>query len=250
MTMQLVTLASLVGALGNAFTVDRYPDNEQGGTYHPSERPVRRLGVALEPFDGLTEWIAVNQLDALWMHRPWSLDLKQWPADVGVVYHHLPFDEHLTTGYNQRLAAGFAPGSAPEPLGFKQALTADGTLLPQRPIGMLLNTQTRNIAEWERWSVGQFGGYDRVAAGRQEHPGRVAVVGAMNNALIREAARRGAGLYLTGQYRPSAQEAVEETGLTVIAVGHRRSEEWGLRSLANLLREIQPALMVLVGGVS
>ena len=68
----------------------------------------------------------------------------------------------------------------------------------------------------------------------------------MNDALIREAADRGAGLYLTGQYRTPAQAAVNETGIAVAAVGHCRSEAWGLRALADVLRERWPELVILV----
>ena len=64
----------------------------------------------------------------------------------------------------------------------------------------------------------------------------LAVVGAMNAALVHEAAAAGADVYLTGQYRPSAAAAVRETGLGVIAVGHARSEAWGLTALTTALR--------------
>jgi putative NIF3 family GTP cyclohydrolase 1 type 2 len=59
----------------------------------------------------------------------------------------------------------------------------------------------------------------------------------MTDALIREAAVRGVDLYITGQLRQPAAAAVEETGIRVIVVGHRRSEDWGLRSLAGVLRD-------------
>lgn len=55
--------------------------------------------------------------------------------------------------------------------------------------------------------------------------------------LVIEAAARGANIYLTGQWRQPAQAAVSETGINVIAVGHRRCEEWGLRALAGVMRE-------------
>ncbi len=42
-------------------------------------------------------------------------------------------------------------------------------------------------------------------------------VGAMNESLVREAAERGATLYLTGQYRLSTQKTVQETSIGVIA---------------------------------
>lgn len=65
----------------------------------------------------------------------------------------------------------------------------------------------------------------------------MAVVGAMTDALVREAALRGADLYITGQLRKPALSAVKETGIAVVAAGHRRCEEWGLKALAGVLRE-------------
>ena len=247
MNVQPVWLNNIVDFLRHEFAVDGYPDGEQGGLYHASGRSVWRLGLALEPFSQLVAWIADNQIDALWLHRPWQLDLATLPPDLGVIYNHLPFDEHLTMGFNPRLAAQLRAVGPLEPLGFKQATLETGEPLPQRPIGMLFDDDGQTVPEWIRQLETQFGGYDRAEPGRQTTVGRVAVVGAMNDALIREAADRGAGLYLTGQYRPSAQKAVDETGITVIAVGHRRSEEWGLRALAGVIQDRWPGLAVVTG---
>lgn len=247
MNVHPVLLNDIVDFLRHEFAIDGYPDGEQGGFYHASGRPVRRLGLALEPFSQLVVWIADNQLDAVWLHRPWQLDPATLPPNMGVIYNHLPFDEHLTMGFNTRLAAQLRAVGPLEPLGFKQATRETGEPLPQRPIGMLFDADEHNVPEWICRTEAQFGGYDRSEPGRQTTVGRAAVVGAMNDALIREAANRGAGLYLTGQYRPSAQAAVDETGIAVIAVGHRRSEEWGLRALADVLHEGWPGLTVVIG---
>ncbi len=241
-----ILLNDVAHFLASEFTIDRYPQPEQGGVYHPSERPIQRLGLALEPFPDVATWVTDNQLDALWIHRPWQLDLTQLPPTLGVAYNHLPFDEHVTMGYNPRLATQLHATGTLEPLGFKQATRETGEPLPQRPIGMLFDTAMQNVGEWVRHTQTLFGGYDRIEPGRQRFIERVAVVGAMNDALVREAADRGGTLYLTGQYRPSAQKAVDETGIAVIALGHRRSEEWGLRALADILRQHWADLNVLV----
>ena len=73
---------------------------------------------------------------------------------------------------------------------------------------------------------------------------KVCVVGAMRGALIREASERGANVYLTGQYRDHAQEAVNDTGMNVLEIGHERCERWGLRALAGVLRERYAGLSV------
>lgn len=248
MNDQPVSLNDILDFLGDEFAIDRYPESEQEGVYrgsHGSGCPIRRLGLALEPFPELRTWVADNQFDALWLHRPWRLDPVALPPDLGVIYNHLPFDEHLTMGYTTRLAVQLEAVGLLEPLGFKQATRKTGELLPKRPIGMLFDTGPQDAPRWIYRMEALFGGYDRFETGRQTTVGRVAVVGAMNDALIWEATDRGAGLYLTGQYRPSAQEAVDETGIAIIAVGHRRSEEWGLRALADLLRARWPTLVVI-----
>ena len=85
----------------------------------------------------------------------------------------------------------------------------------------------------------EFGGLEEVrppAAGADAPVGAVACVGAMNDGLVRAADAAGAGLYVTGQWRQPARAAVRETGIGVAAVGHHRSEAWGLRTLERLLR--------------
>jgi putative NIF3 family GTP cyclohydrolase 1 type 2 len=146
---------------------------------------------------------------------------------VGVLWSHLPFDERLTTGLNPRLAAALGLGGV-EPLGPEGG-----------PAG-------RHVGSWapRGWEDGAadvtavFGGCEAVLGGRAGAPvARVAVVGAMTDVLVREAADRGAGLYVTGQLRQPARDAVEATGVAVLAVGHARSEWWGARALAHVVAE-------------
>ncbi|WP_461126007.1 Nif3-like dinuclear metal center hexameric protein [Spirosoma aerophilum] len=228
--------------LAEELAIHRYPADEQGGVYHPSDQPVRRLGLALEPFPGLAKWVTEMDLDALWLHRPWQLDLTHLPTDVGVLSHHLPFDETLTVGYNQRLSHQLKALSEPEPLGYKQEMGKDKQPITQRPLGMLIDVAEQEFDHWLAQVKELFGGYDRAEAGHGSSGwlpanSRIAVVGAMTDALIREAVERGAHLYLTGAYRKPAQQAVDETGIAVISIGHRRCEEWGLLALADLLNE-------------
>ncbi|ADB42208.1 Nif3-like dinuclear metal center hexameric protein [Spirosoma linguale] len=236
------TINDIANLLKNALSVQHYPADEQGGVYHPSTQPVQRIGLALEPFPGLAKWVTDMDLDAIWLHRPWQLDLSHLPANVGVLYHHLPFDETLTIGYNTRLASQLDAINPPQPLGYKADPANTKTTLSKRPIGMLIDVPEQEFDYWLSVVKRQFGGYDRAEAGHGStgwHPAssRIAVVGAMTDAFVREAAERGAHLYLTGAYRKPGQQAVDETGIAVIAVGHRRCEEWGLDALATLLTE-------------
>jgi putative NIF3 family GTP cyclohydrolase 1 type 2 len=253
-----MTLADLNDFLNAYFRTDRYPEAERGGFFRPYPLPPEggsqvsfsekrrtsfrgqgvRLGLALEPNPIMPDWIRENDLDALWLHRPWKLDLTSVPDDVPILFQHLPFDETLTMGFNEPLAAKLQL-TQPEELGHKQA---DG--YPPRAIGMLGAVPTRTAADWVRWAEAAFGGLEQVHEGRFAAISRVAVVGAMNEVLLREAAGRGAQLYLTGAYRRGAQRAVDETGLHVLAVGHERSERWGLHALGEVLRTQFPTIDV------
>ncbi|GAB3893475.1 Nif3-like dinuclear metal center hexameric protein [Larkinella knui] len=241
-------LTEFVQFLAEIFNTSLYPPAEQGGLFHQSTpgqsgHPVQRVGLALEPWPGLPQWLVTHRIDTLWLHRPWRLDLSFLPPNTAVLYHHLPFDEHLTLGYNRWLAEALNLAGKPKPrlevIGYKQMPG-----YPDRPIGMLGPASELDFRGWCHRVVVQFGGYEEALPGTQTRPGHLAVVGAMNTELIREASARGAGLYLTGQYRKSAQKAVEETGIGVIAIGHRRSEEWGLRKLAQLVANRNVAIVM------
>ena len=236
MALSSVEIARFLAA---CFATDRYPESEQGGLYKPSDRAVGRIGLALEPTPAMVNWAITKRTDAVWLHRPWQLATDELPADVSVLYHHLPFDETLTMGFNQPLAQAMGM-TAVEPLGFKQSAG-----LPTRAIGMIGDAPVRDFAGWCQRVKKELGGYDQAVPGESATMSRLAVVGAMNDQLVREAAQRGATLFLTGQYRKAAQEAVDKTGLAVIAVGHRRSEEWGLRALATILHTRFPTLEVM-----
>jgi len=218
------------------FAVHRYP-NDPGGVYRASNRPISRLGLALEPWAGLREWARASHLDALFLHRPWKLEPGQLAADIGVISYHLAFDERLTLGFNPRLADVLSL-TALEVLGEKEG----------RVIGMLGQIPALSFARYCGYVDEVFGGYEEIQGGGESEVKLVAVVGAMNDALVREAAARGADVYITGQFRQPARNAVLETGINVIVVGHRRSELWGLRALAGVVRERWFSLEVIIPG--
>ncbi len=235
--MAPIALTDIARFLAEKLTTNRYSANEQGGIFKPSNRPVQRLGLALEPFPDIGNWVKTSQFDALWLHRPWQLPPDALPNNIGILYHHLPFDEHLTMGYSPAMAEALDLQNLQE-IGYKQSLNPDGTVLAKRPIGMLAEAPTQSFEQWQTRIVNTFGGYEDAVPNCSQLIDNVAVIGAMNESLVREAAERGATLCLTGQYRPSTKKAVQETGMAIIAVGHRRSEEWGLRALKHLLEQV------------
>lgn len=239
-------LDELIAFLADFFNTSSYPPEEQGGIFYrpnsfPISQPVRRIGLVLEPWPGLADWLRENRIDTLWLHRPWNLDLIKFPKEVAVISHHLPFDEHLTIGYNRPMAevAGmqWINAETPQAIGYKQAPG-----FPIRSIGMLGLGVQLSFSDWCDRITTRFGGYDDAWPGNQPTLARIAVVGAMTNELVREAADQGAELYLTGQFRRTAQKAVDETGIAVIAIGHRRTEQWGLKILADVLQTQIPSV--------
>jgi putative NIF3 family GTP cyclohydrolase 1 type 2 len=195
-----------------------------------SAREVRRLGLALEPTAAVMERVRDEKLDALFLHRPWTLSA----AGIGVLASHLPFDERLTIGFNPDLAEALGIADI-EVLGTKEG----------RSLGMVGDFDEGSFERLIERITAEFGAPEAIQPGRAAIR-RVAAVGAMTDALVREAAERGADVYVTGQMRVPARAAVEETGIAVVAIGHRRSEVWGLHLLARLLRDGWPELHTLV----
>ncbi|MGC1392749.1 MAG: Nif3-like dinuclear metal center hexameric protein [Coleofasciculaceae cyanobacterium] len=222
----MVFLDELAQFLDQYFAVQQFGD-EQGGIYHNSLRPIRRIGLALEPWTEIAQWITEQQLDAIFLHRPWKLELEQPELkDIGIISYHLAFDERLTLGFNPRLSQVLGMSEI-EILGKKQG----------RPIGVIAEILPQSFANFCSQIDEIFGGKEQVYPGNCQQVSRVAVVGAMTEVLVHEAAVRGANIYLTGQWRQPAQAAVLKTKINVITVGHRRCEAWGLRALAGVMRE-------------
>lgn len=228
----MMRLNDIAQFLDYFFAVHSFVD-DQNGVYVPSTRLIRRFGLALEPWAGLAQWASAKQLDALFLHRPWQLQPGQLAADIGVLAYHLAFDQNLTLGFNPRLATVLGMSNL-------EVLGEQG-----RPIGMIGNIPTQSNVGYYCCIDEVFGGYDAVRSDARQ-VSRVAVVGAMTDALVLEAAERSADLYITGQLRKPAQAAVLETGIATVGVGHRRCEEWGLRALAGMLRDRWSRLEVIL----
>ncbi|KAB8318133.1 NGG1p interacting factor NIF3 [Tolypothrix campylonemoides VB511288] len=230
-----IFLEDIAEFLNQFFAVELHSQEERGGVYLPSTRPVKRLGLLLEPSAQLHKWVRTQNLDALFLHRPWKLEPEQLAPDIGVISYHLPFDERLTFSFNPRLAEILGM-SGLQVLGEKDA----------RAIGMIGQVPTQSFAHLCNCVNQIFGGYEQIRPAEPAEVTRIAVVGAMTHLLVREAATRGASVYITGQLRQPAEQAVQETKIGAIAVGHRRGEVWGLRALAGVLRERWSSLEVVV----
>lgn len=228
----MITQKELVIFLDEFFEIEKFAD-DKGGVFISSDRPIHRIGLALEPWPEINSWICDRHLDAIFLHRPWQL--QEIPADVGVIFYHHAFDEHLTMGFNPRIAAALGMRSL-QPFGEKAG----------RSIGMISPVRSQSVESFRDRVQGVFGRWEHFVSGRFETIDRVAVVGALTPELVEAAARENVQVYITGQLRTAATAAIQSTGIEVIAVGHRRCEEWGLRALAGVLRERFTNLLVLL----
>ena len=195
---------------------------------------VGRVGLALEPWPGLAAWIDGAALDAVLLHRHWSLRVADLPADVGLLANHDAFDRRLGFGRSPELAAalGLTLGAS---LGERDGF----------PLATLGEGAPRSAAELRAALVAAFAGVEaELAPATAPAITRVAMARAMTPALVGQAADAGAQAYVTGQLRALARDAAERAGLHVFAVGHRASERWALAQLASGLRADWPALDV------
>ncbi len=190
---------------------------------------VRGLALALEPADLPPEVDA----DALFVHR--SLRVGQsWPG-LGVLGVHDGFDLALTTGPNHRLA---------RTLGWRDMRQV---VWKSEVRGLIATPPQENWADLQAALHAELGGEDGSwPPVPSAQPLKLALMNAMNPGLIEHVAAQGVQVYLTGQLRPSASAAAHALGLGVIALGHRRTEEWGLRRLAQELGAAFPELQLRV----
>ena len=233
-----MTVFDLAAALAPHVDAERYArEDDPAGVWIASSRRVHRLGLRLAPGTGPTAWLPPD-VDALIVHRPFGLWPARLPPGVGVVAVHRALDDRFATGHNPALAAELGLALDAEPL------MRDGRTVGM--VGTLPDGPGDGPDTAEARVVAAFGGVEGVEGEPAEGEAacRVAVVGAMTEALVLDAAARGAGVYVTGQMRGPALAAVRRTGLRVVAVGQERSERWGLRYLGRLLADAFPGLAV------
>lgn len=228
-------LRQVAAHLDHYLRVRSHPD-ERNGMLTEGDPFVRRIGLALEPSHVMHAG-GTGGLDALLLHRAFGMEQLHLAPSLGVLAYHLPFDDRMTLGDNPRLAALLEMTSV-------EPVPGEGA----RTIGMIGDTAPCAAAGLQERLAQLFGALEEVVPPREDEVRRIAVAGAMTAALIHEAGRRGAGLFLTGQLRAPAREAVRETGIGAVAVGHARAERWGLRALGGLLRERWAGLEVVILG--
>lgn len=172
---------------------------------------------------------------ALFLHRPFDLPPFVW-ANAPIFASHRGLDAHLSVGWNPALAREIGLQNVSELFRTDEKATA-------HPIGMIGDLVAPvSFGELLRALSHAFGGMEAALINGRQTVNRLAVMGAMTPALIRQAAEAGAQAYLTGQVRVVARDEAARNQIAVYATGHKRAELWGLHTLARELRDVFPDL--------
>lgn len=228
----LPTLQQIADHLAPTLDRERYHrEGDPAGVWIASDRPVRRLGLRLEAGHPPYDW--ADSLDAVLIHRPFGLWPARVPAHLGVLAVHRALDDRLAVGANAELARalGLEPNDPP--------LMRGGT-----EVGLVGRLPSISLPELVARIDRQLGGVERAVGPEPDAVEALALVGAMTDELVREAAARGATVYVTGQIRKPGVAAAEQTGILVLAVGQDRGEAWGLRWLGRLVQQRWPDMEI------
>jgi len=202
---------------------DRVP--EVGGIVQTGTSDcVKKLGLALDWDSGTAAWAEAEKLDAVWLHR-----LPQggatFPDHLTVICHHASFDRRFGLAANSTLHGELGAET------FNMLSDRPGLSIVRLGLPIL---QT-DLADTLR---GRFGGIERTY-GYGTRLTILALADSMHAELLQAASSAGAEIYISGQWRPSAEAAAEELGLSVITIGHGPIERRGLHDMAAL---VQPSL--------
>ncbi|OJD37528.1 ngg1p interacting factor 3 nif3 [Diplodia corticola] len=231
--------------------------------YDPSRTVVSRVVLSIAPTPGV--YAALNTASSSTpplcvLHRPWQLDRRAVPKGTLVIASHTSLDMYLTVGWNITLAGrlGLHIPSAVCIQGYKGD--------PQRRIGIVAKVRPGvtpslgSLTDAVRREFAGAGDLHLPAGAALGSDSRIAVVAIMNafhpdeiNRVVhaaKEAKWIGENddasnvLYLTGAARDYGLEAAAAASMPAICVGHRSCEEWGVRFLAETLKEQWPELSV------
>ena len=227
------TVVQIAASLADDTNAERYwREGDPVGVWVDSPRPVRRLGLRLEAGRAPYEW--AGDVDAVLLHRPFGLWPARLPDGLGALAYHRALDERFSVGHNPALARelGLDPDAEPLVRGGKVVGVVGTLAAPLAPDAVL-----DRIAD-------VLGGVEETVGGGAGDVSRVALVGAMTEELVAEAAARGVGVYVTGQVRRPGVAPAEEHGVLVAAVGQEQAERWGLRHLGRLVAARWPSVEV------
>ncbi|KAL9084953.1 MAG: hypothetical protein Q9165_007819 [Trypethelium subeluteriae] len=248
--------------------------------YNPSNNPVRQLVLALHP-SPTTYHLLSQPHTAAFLHRPFSLNRRRIRRGNLVLASHTAFDAALTVGYNVHLASRLGldveRGGSRCVQGYKgdaeRKIGIVGLLDKPESMDVMLGRIHREFGGEGEVFLPPTSGHNVVADAQVEAEidavdqrgqglgdWQVKVLAIMNAFHAEEVRRvidmsveagRTAGeargkeiLYLTGAARPYGLEAAAAHDMPAFCVGHLSCEKWGIRFLADRVKEEFPGLDV------
>lgn len=219
---------------------------------------IDRIVLSITPTPGVYSFIGHTETyhpprTLCFLHRPWQLDRRAVRGDTLVLSSHTSFDENLTVGWNPPLARRL--GMINEEWFCVQGYKGDAT----RKIGIVGSVSIPRHTILQRIQS-EFGQTELIHEGQSEEIHVVAIMNAFNEeevtrvlgmaeerGWVPDASLEAQGrhvVYLTGQPRESGMLAATALGLTIACVGHKTTEEWGIRFMAEALRTAFPNVPV------
>ena len=176
------------------------------------------------------------------------------PRGTLILASHKRFDEVLTVGYNTRLATilGLELDKHVVLQGYKddpdRLMGIAAPLSSVQDLSSLQSIIHKAFGQCEMHSGNPMPSEELhalaiVNAFNPEMVERVATA-AQREGWVQGASALGRVLYLTGQARDTGLEAANTINMPVACVGHRAAEEWGIRHLAQELKQAYPTMIV------
>jgi putative NIF3 family GTP cyclohydrolase 1 type 2 len=185
------------------------------------------------------------------LHRPFDLDRHRVRKGVLVLASHTSFDENLTVGWNPALAERLG-------MDIRDSLVVQGYKRdPERRIGIVGRVSTI-LGPLLQAIETEFGAIEHAQEGLSEEISLIAIMNAFSHEEVDRVIDMAQEkkwipwefplgqnvLYLTGQPRDSGLTAARKHGMTVVCVGHRVAEQWGIAYIAKQLRSTFPNVQV------
>ncbi len=186
------------------------------------------------------------------LHRPFKLDRRRVRGGTLILSSHTSFDEILTVGWNVVLAKqlGMNVDESFCIQGYKGDVNRKIGIVGQASVPR--DTLIKYVQE-------EFRTTELIHKGLSSEIRIIAIMNAFHEDEVRRvleiAQQRGwiesnvitpgqQILYLTGEPRIGGLQAAQALGMTVVCVGHREAEDWGIRYMAAQLRAAFPAVPV------
>ncbi|USP82424.1 hypothetical protein yc1106_09698 [Curvularia clavata] len=167
------------------------------------------------------------------LHRPFNLDRRNVRKGTLVLSSHTSFDEVLTVGWNTALAKRLG-------VDMTNCICIQGYKGdPERRMG-IIGPVTVAMQEMLNRIQAQFGASELAHGGLSDEIRFVTIMNAFNEDEVHRVLQ----MAQERQPRVSGLEAAKALGMSVVCVGHRQAEDWGIRYMGEALRKAFPNVHV------